>query len=64
MVAEFEVDLGRLRIREGMALAKRQGKLKGEQPKLPESAAVDPPPLRHRRSLPRGAGPPNFPSTI
>jgi DNA invertase Pin-like site-specific DNA recombinase len=40
MVAEFEADLGRLRIREGMALAKRQGKLKGKQPRLPESAQL------------------------
>jgi DNA invertase Pin-like site-specific DNA recombinase len=38
MVAEFEANLGHLRTREGMALAKRQGKLKGKQPKLPESA--------------------------
>jgi DNA invertase Pin-like site-specific DNA recombinase len=30
MVAEFEADLGRLRIREGMALAKRQGKAQGQ----------------------------------
>ncbi|GLY86961.1 hypothetical protein Airi02_048900 [Actinoallomurus iriomotensis] len=34
MVAEFEANLGHLRAREGMALAKRQGKLKGKQPKL------------------------------
>jgi hypothetical protein len=57
MVAEFEADLGRLRIREGMALAKRQGKLKGKQPELPESAQRS---NRRRyatgRSLPRGAG--------
>jgi len=32
--AEFEVDLIRMRTREGMAVAKSQGKLKGRQPKL------------------------------
>jgi DNA invertase Pin-like site-specific DNA recombinase len=38
MVAEFEANLNHLRTREGMAIAKRNGKLKGKQPKLPESA--------------------------
>ena len=32
--AEFEVDLIRMRTREGMAVAKAQGKLRGRQPKL------------------------------
>jgi DNA invertase Pin-like site-specific DNA recombinase len=32
--AEFEVDLLRLRTREGMAIAKSKGKLRGKQPKL------------------------------
>lgn len=32
--AEFEVDLLRLRTREGMAVAKAKGKLRGKQPKL------------------------------
>jgi DNA invertase Pin-like site-specific DNA recombinase len=32
--AEFEVDLLRLRTREGMAIARANGKLKGKQPKL------------------------------
>lgn len=32
--AEFEVDLLRARTREGMAVAKAQGKLRGKQPKL------------------------------
>jgi DNA invertase Pin-like site-specific DNA recombinase len=36
--AEFEANLGHLRTREGMALAKKNGKLKGKQPKLPEPA--------------------------
>ena len=39
MVAEFEANLGHLRTREGMAKARRQGKLRGKQPKLPASAA-------------------------
>jgi DNA invertase Pin-like site-specific DNA recombinase len=38
MVAEFEANIGHQRTREGMALAKRNGKLKGKQPKLPEPA--------------------------
>jgi DNA invertase Pin-like site-specific DNA recombinase len=32
--AEFEVDLLRLRTREGMAIARSKGKLRGKQPKL------------------------------
>jgi DNA invertase Pin-like site-specific DNA recombinase len=32
--AEFEVDLLRLRTREGMAVARARGRLKGRQPKL------------------------------
>ncbi len=32
--AEFEVDLLRMRTREGMAIAKANGKLRGKQPKL------------------------------
>ncbi|WP_405149137.1 recombinase family protein [Sphaerisporangium sp. NBC_01403] len=34
MFAEFEVDLLRMRTREGMAVAKAKGKLRGKQPKL------------------------------
>lgn len=34
--AEFESDLIRLRTREGMAIAKAKGKLRGKQPKLSE----------------------------
>lgn len=34
MVAEFEADLISARTKEGMAIAKRKGKLKGKQPKL------------------------------
>jgi DNA invertase Pin-like site-specific DNA recombinase len=32
--AEFEVDLLRVRTREGMAVARAKGKLRGKQPKL------------------------------
>ena len=32
--AEFEVDLIRMRTREGMAVARAKGKLRGKQPKL------------------------------
>lgn len=38
MVAEFEAKLKHLRIREGMAVAKRKGKPRGKQPKLPPPA--------------------------
>src|ERR1700731_4875684 len=38
MVAEFEANLNHLRTREGVAIATRKGKLRGKQPKLPESA--------------------------
>lgn len=36
MFAEFEGDLIRLRTREGMAIARAKGKLRGKQPKLSE----------------------------
>ena len=32
--AEFEADLTRMRTREGMAIARARGKLRGKQPKL------------------------------
>ena len=35
MVADFESDLIRSRTREGMAIAKAKGHLRGKQPKLP-----------------------------
>jgi DNA invertase Pin-like site-specific DNA recombinase len=34
MVAEFESDLIRMRTREGMKVAKANGRLRGKQPKL------------------------------
>jgi hypothetical protein len=34
-----EANIGHLRTREGMAKARRRGKLRGKQPKLPPSAA-------------------------
>ncbi|GAA4421143.1 hypothetical protein GCM10023169_13700 [Georgenia halophila] len=37
MVAEFEADLIRMRTREGMAVAKAKGRLRGKQPKLSKS---------------------------
>jgi hypothetical protein len=49
MVAEFEANLGHMRTREGMPLAKKNGKLKGKQPKLPE-------PARRSRAVPTPAG--------
>lgn len=37
MVAEFEADLARMRTREGMAIAKAKGRLRGKKPKLSPS---------------------------
>ncbi len=34
MIAEFEADLARARTREGMAVARAKGRLRGKQPKL------------------------------
>jgi DNA invertase Pin-like site-specific DNA recombinase len=34
MIAEFEADLARMRTREGMAVSKTKGRLRGKQPKL------------------------------
>src|SRR5450759_4099058 len=34
MIAEFEADLARMRTREGMAVAKAKGRLRGKPPKL------------------------------
>jgi DNA invertase Pin-like site-specific DNA recombinase len=47
--AEFEVDLLRMRAREGMAIAKAKGKLKGKRPK------VSPAQQRHPLDLHREA---------
>ena len=48
MVAEFEADLIRMRTREGMAVAKAKGRLRGKKPKLSVSQE------RHLVSLYRG----------
>ncbi len=37
MVAEFEADLARMRTREGTAVAKAKGRLRGKKPKLSPS---------------------------
>jgi len=37
MIAEFEADLARARTREGMAVARSKGRLRGKQPKLSPS---------------------------
>jgi len=39
--AEFEVDLLRIRTREGIAAAKAKGKLRGKQPKLSPKQQTD-----------------------
>ena len=51
--AEFEVDLLRMRTREGMAVARAKGKLRGKQPKLS---------ARQQREPVRMAGPASSPS--
>ncbi len=51
--AEFEVDLLRMRTREGMAVARAKGKLRGKQPKLS---------ARQQRELARMAAPASTPS--
>jgi DNA invertase Pin-like site-specific DNA recombinase len=59
MVAEFEANLGHLRTREGMALAKRQGNSPiSPNPRSGRSAAATPSAKSPSRSLP-----PNFQST-
>ena len=48
--AEFEADLIRMRTREGMAIARAKGKLRGKQPKLSEKQQRGTlPHARHRR---------------
>ena len=39
--AEFEADLIRMRTREGMAIARAKGKLRGKQPKLSEKQQIE-----------------------
>ena len=53
--AEFEVDLLRMRTREGMAVARAKGKLKGKQPKLSPAQQAHLVQLHHRRLHHRGA---------
>ena len=45
--AEFEVDLLRMRTREGMAVARAKGRLRGKQPKLPTKQQTE---LRRMRA--------------
>ncbi|MDP4512006.1 recombinase family protein [Nonomuraea turcica] len=60
MVAEFGTNLGHMRTREGMALAKKNGKLRGKQPKLPEPARRS---IRRRYAEGEGLWPTWPPST-
>ena len=48
--AEFEVDLLRLRTREGMAIARAKGRLRGKQPKLSAPTAGSPGPAPPERA--------------
>lgn len=56
MVAEFEAELIRLRTREGMAIARSKGKLKGNKPKLALSAQAPADVARRRWTHPSRAG--------
>ena len=62
MIAEFEADLARARTREGMAVARAKGRLRGKQPKLSRGTLprhpVDDLPSRspRRRTHARAAG--------
>ncbi len=58
-VAEFEADLARARIREGMAVAKAKGRLRGKQPKLSPSRK----PTSSRSGVPAGTPPSSSPSS-
>jgi DNA invertase Pin-like site-specific DNA recombinase len=54
VVAEFEANLIKQRTREGMAIARSKGKLRGKQPKLkPAQGPRGPPHARQRRLLHR-----------
>jgi DNA invertase Pin-like site-specific DNA recombinase len=46
--AECEADLLKMRTRDGMAVARSRGRLKGRQPKLPPPAGRVGPDARHR----------------
>jgi Resolvase, N terminal domain len=48
MIAEFETDLIRMRTREGMKVAKANGRLRGKQPKLKPRPAHHPDSLQSR----------------
>lgn len=47
--AEFEADLIRMRTREGMAVARAKGKLRGKQSKLSDRQQKELPDAQHRR---------------
>ena len=47
--AEFEVDLLRMRTREGMAVARAKGKRRGKKPKLSRNSSANSADGRHRR---------------
>jgi DNA invertase Pin-like site-specific DNA recombinase len=51
--AEFEVDLLRMRTREGMAIARAKGRLKGKTPKLSRTQRGRAQAARRRRALDR-----------
>jgi len=50
--AEFEADLLKMRTREGIAIARSRGKLKGKQPKLTTRQQAEPVRMAQHRRLP------------
>ena len=60
--AEFETDLIRMRTREGMAIARARGKLRGKQPKLSEHSSGNSAACMPRASIPSAISPSSSPS--
>jgi len=59
MVAEFEADLIRLRIREGMKVAKAKGRLRGKQPNSIRARKLASSPC----TVPESTAPPSLPTS-
>ncbi len=62
--AEFEADLIRMRAREGMAIARARGKLRGKQPKLSTDSSGNSAACMQRASIPSAISPSSSPSQV
>ena len=60
--AEFEADLIRMRTREGKAIARAKGKLRGKQPKLSTDSSGNSAACMPRASIPSATSPSSSPS--